>query len=89
LETLARDCDTLTICLSKGLATPVGSMLCGSEAFIQRARRWRKMTGGGLRQAGILAAAGLYALHHHVARLKDDHETAAGLAGARPDLGVD
>lgn len=89
LEALTRYCDTLTICLSKGLGTPVGSMLCGSEAFIQRARRWRKMTGGGLRQAGILAAAGLYALEHNVARLKDDHHNAAWLATALRDIGVD
>jgi len=89
LEALARYCDTLTICLSKGLGTPVGSLLCGSEEFIQRARRWRKMTGGGMRQAGILAAAGLYALEHNVARLKDDHDNAAWLAGALRDIGVD
>lgn len=89
LEALARYCDTLTICLSKGLGTPVGSLLCGSEEFIQRARRWRKMTGGGMRQAGILAAAGLYALEHNVARLKDDHDNAAWLAGALRDTGVD
>lgn len=89
LEALARYCDTLTICLSKGLGTPVGSLLCGSEELIQRARRWRKMTGGGMRQAGILAAAGLYALEHNVARLKDDHDNAAWLAGALRDIGVD
>lgn len=89
LEALARYCDTLTICLSKGLGAPVGSLLCGSEEFIQRARRWRKMTGGGMRQAGILAAAGLYALEHNVARLKDDHDNAAWLAGALRDTGVD
>ncbi len=89
LEALARYCDTLTICLSKGLGTPVGSLLCGSEEFIQRARRWRKMTGGGMRQAGILAAAGLYALEHNVARLKDDHDNAAWLAGALREIGVD
>ncbi|MFK8256722.1 low-specificity L-threonine aldolase [Erwinia sp. AnSW2-5] len=89
LEALARYCDTLTICLSKGLGTPVGSLLCGSEAFIQRARRWRKMTGGGMRQAGILAAAGLYALEHNVDRLKDDHDNAAWLAGALREIGVD
>lgn len=89
LESLARYCDTLTICLSKGLGTPVGSLLCGSEEFIQRARRWRKMTGGGMRQAGILAAAGLYALEHNVARLKDDHDNAAWLAGALRDISVD
>ncbi len=70
LKTLAQYCDTFTICLSKGLGAPVGSLLCGSEAFIQRANRWRKMTGGGMRQAGILAAAGLYALEHNVERLK-------------------
>lgn len=89
LEALTRYCDTLTICLSKGLGTPVGSLLCGSEEFIQRARRWRKMTGGGMRQAGILAAAGLYALEHNVARLKDDHDNAAWLAGALRDISVD
>lgn len=89
LEALARYCDTLTICLSKGLGTPVGSLLCASEEFIQRARRWRKMTGGGMRQAGILAAAGLYALEHNVARLKDDHDNAAWLAEALQDIGVD
>ncbi|MTD26640.1 low-specificity L-threonine aldolase [Erwinia sorbitola] len=89
LEALARYSDTLTICLSKGLGTPVGSLLCGSEEFIRRARRWRKMTGGGMRQAGILAAAGLYALEHNVARLKDDHDNAAWLAEALRDIGVD
>lgn len=89
LETLTRYCDTLTLCLSKGLGAPVGAMLCGSEEFILRARRWRKMTGGGMRQAGILAAAGLYALEHHVARLKDDHDNAAWLAAALRDIGVD
>ncbi|MEN5016129.1 low-specificity L-threonine aldolase [Erwinia sp. Eh17-17] len=89
LEALTRYCDTLTICLSKGLGAPVGAMLCGSEEFILRARRWRKMTGGGMRQAGILAAAGLYALEHHVARLKDDHDNAAWLAAALRDIGVD
>jgi len=89
LEALARYCDTLTICLSKGLGTPVGSLLCGSEEFIHRARRWRKMTGGGMRQAGILAAAGLYALEHNVARLKDDHDNAAWLAEALRGIGVD
>ncbi|MGE9550606.1 low-specificity L-threonine aldolase [Erwinia amylovora] len=89
LETLTRYCDTLTICLSKGLGTPVGSMLCGSEEYIQRARRWRKMTGGAMRQSGILAAAGLYALEHNVARLKEDHDNAAWLASQLKTLGVD
>lgn len=89
LEQIGRYCDTLTICLSKGLGAPVGSLLCGSEAFIQRARRWRKMTGGGLRQAGILAAAGRYALKHNVERLREDHDNAAWLAAALRESGVD
>ncbi|WP_158783134.1 low-specificity L-threonine aldolase [Pantoea sp. BAV 3049] len=89
LEALTRYCDTLTICLSKGLGTPVGSLLCGSEEYIQRARRWRKMTGGAMRQSGILAAAGLYALEHNVARLKEDHDNAAWLASQLKNLGVD
>lgn len=89
LNALTRYCDTLTICLSKGLGTPVGSLLCGSAEFIQRARRWRKMTGGAMRQSGILAAAGLYALEHNVARLKDDHDNAAWLAEQLQAIGVD
>ncbi len=89
LGEISRYCDTLTICLSKGLGAPVGSLLCGSAEFIQRARRWRKMTGGGLRQAGILAAAGRYALQHNVERLREDHDNAAWLAGALRDTGVD
>ena len=89
LNALTRYCDTLTICLSKGLGTPVGSLLCGSAEFIQRARRWRKMTGGAMRQSGILAAAGLYALEHNVARLKDDHDNAAWLAEQLQGIGVD
>jgi threonine aldolase len=72
-------------CLSKGLGAPVGSMLCGSASAIARARRLRKLLGGGWRQAGVLAAAGLYALEHNVERLADDHrrarELAEGLAG--------
>ncbi len=73
--------DTVSICLSKGLGAPVGSVLVGSTALIDRARRWRKVLGGGWRQAGVLAAAGLYALDHHVARLADDHHRAEWLAG--------
>jgi threonine aldolase len=72
--------DSVSICLSKGLGTPVGSVLCGTSEFIARARRWRKMLGGGMRQAGVLAAAGLYALEHHVDRLADDHRNARRLA---------
>ncbi|MGB9098331.1 low-specificity L-threonine aldolase [Erwinia sp.] len=89
LEALTRYCDTLTLCLSKGLGTPVGSLLCGSAEYIQRARRWRKMTGGAMRQSGILAAAGLYALEHNVARLKDDHDNAAWLAEQLKSIGVE
>lgn len=72
--------DTVSICLSKGLGAPVGSMLCGGREFIQHARKYRKMLGGGLRQAGILAAAGIYALTHNVERLAEDHANARFLA---------
>ncbi|MEZ4475301.1 MAG: beta-eliminating lyase-related protein [bacterium] len=72
--------DSVSICLSKGLGAPVGSVLCGSEAFIRRAHRYRKMLGGGMRQAGILAAAGLHALEHHVADLAADHARAQAFA---------
>jgi threonine aldolase len=83
--------DTVSVCLSKGLGAPVGSVLCGSLAFIEQGKRWRKMLGGGLRQAGILAAAGLYALEHNVQRLAEDHANAAELArglGRIPGLTV-
>jgi threonine aldolase len=69
------------VCLSKGLGAPVGSVLVGSQLLIDKARRWRKVAGGGWRQAGLLAAACTYALDHHVARLADDHRRAAYLAG--------
>jgi threonine aldolase len=72
--------DTVSICLSKGLGAPVGSLLAGSAATIKHAHRRRKMLGGGMRQAGILAAAGLYALEHHVARLAEDHANARRIA---------
>ncbi|MGS0759291.1 beta-eliminating lyase-related protein, partial [Roseateles sp. GG27B] len=68
--------DSVSVCFSKGLGAPVGSVLCGSVDFIQRAHRWRKMLGGGMRQAGVLAAAAHYALDHQVARLADDHALA-------------
>jgi threonine aldolase len=68
--------DSVSICLSKGLGTPVGSLLIGDEAFIKKARRVRKVMGGGMRQAGYLAAAGIYALDHHVERLKVDNDRA-------------
>ncbi|MFV8797416.1 low-specificity L-threonine aldolase [Yersinia sp. LJYL362] len=89
LSKITQYCDTLTICLSKGLGAPVGSLLCGSAEYIKRARRWRKMTGGGMRQAGILAAAGLYAVEHNVARLKDDHDNALWLEQQLRALGVE
>lgn len=72
--------DSISVCLSKGLGAPVGSLLLGSHDFIAKARRVRKMLGGGMRQAGSLAAAGLYALQHHVRRLQDDHQHAQLLA---------
>jgi threonine aldolase len=72
--------DTVSICFSKGLGAPVGSVLVGSQPLIERARRWRKLLGGGMRQSGILAAACLYALEHNVERLADDHANAARLA---------
>jgi threonine aldolase len=68
------------VCLSKGLGTPAGSLLCGSREKIAAAHRWRKMLGGGMRQAGVLAAAGLYALEHNIERLAEDHANAARLA---------
>jgi threonine aldolase len=79
LAQITRPFDSVSICLSKGLGAPVGSVLLGSADFIARAHRWRKVTGGGLRQAGILAAAGLYALEHHVARMAEDHRRARRL----------
>jgi threonine aldolase len=72
--------DSVSVCLSKGLGAPVGSVLCGTDELIGKARRLRKMVGGGMRQAGILAAAGLYALEHNVQRLADDHANAQRLA---------
>jgi threonine aldolase len=84
--------DSLTFCLSKGLGAPVGSMLCGTKEFIQRAHRYRKMLGGGMRQAGILASAGLYALQHHVDDLAKDHRKAKSIAEAihnNPKLSID
>ncbi|MGB3380609.1 MAG: beta-eliminating lyase-related protein, partial [Rhodanobacter sp.] len=87
---LARHFDTVSICLSKGLGAPVGSVLLGSHALIDKARRWRKVCGGGWRQAGMLAAAGMHALDHHVARLADDHRRAAYLAGRLREIaGID
>jgi len=77
---IARCFDSVSVCFSKGLGTPAGSALCGSRELIARAHRWRKMAGGAMRQSGVLAAAALYALDHHVARLADDHANARRLA---------
>jgi len=89
VKTIASYVDTLSFCLSKGLGCPVGSLLCSDEAFYQRALTIRKMIGGGMRQTGILAAAGIYALTHNIDRLKDDHDRAKQIAQAiscNPDL---
>ena len=87
----ARRCDSMCFCLSKGLGCPVGSILLGDTVFIQQARRYWKMWGGGWRQAGVVAAAGIYALANHVERLADDHDNAqlflertAGIPGVHP-----
>jgi threonine aldolase len=92
---LAEPVDSVTFCLSKGLCAPVGSVLCGSQAFIAKARRLRKMLGGGMRQAGILAAAGIVALESMIDRLGEDHTRAKNLAdglrlvpGLELDLGT-
>lgn len=77
---LAKDADSVTFCLSKGLGAPVGSMLCGSTTFIERARNYRKFLGGTMRQVGIMAAAGLFALDHEVDRLDIDHANAQWVA---------
>ena len=79
-KAIADHFDSVSVCFSKGLGAPVGSALVGSKALIQRAHRWRKMLGGGMRQAGGLAAAASYALQHHIDRLADDHALAARLA---------
>lgn len=83
---IASIADTVTFCVSKGLGAPVGSVLCGSAEVIDRARRWRKAVGGGWREAGVLAAAGLWALDHMVDRLVDDHANARTLAEGLAEL---
>jgi threonine aldolase len=77
---LAAESDSVSFCLSKGLAAPVGSMVCGTQDFINEARRARKVLGGGMRQAGVLAAAGIVSLNEMVERLADDHANAKKLA---------
>ena len=86
LDRMVRDYDSISICLSKGLGAPIGSVLVGSSSLIAQAHRWRKMFGGGMRQAGMLAAAGLHALDHHVERMEEDHARAKRLASAINDM---
>ena len=83
---ITRHFDTVSFCLSKGLAAPVGSLLVGDSRQIAKAHRWRKMLGGGMRQAGVLAAAGIYALENHVERLAEDHQHTTLLAEALENL---
>ena len=81
--------DVMAVCLSKGLGAPIGSLMIGSADAVAESRVWRKRMGGGMRQVGILAAAGRYALDHHLARLAEDHEHARLIAeavGVDPDL---
>jgi threonine aldolase len=87
VATWAEPFDSLTFCLSKGLGAPIGSVLCGSADFISRAHRARKQMGGGMRQSGIIAAAGLHALEYHVERLADDHSNARRLATGLQNIG--
>ncbi|MDK2597264.1 low-specificity L-threonine aldolase [Pseudoalteromonas obscura] len=86
IKEISQHFDSMTVCLSKGLGAPVGSLLMGSFEFIEKARRLRKMLGGGMRQAGILAAGGLYALKNNVERLEQDHEHARYLASRINEL---
>jgi len=92
VQEISRHFDSVSVCLSKGLGAPVGSVLCGSTELINQARRWRKMLGGGMRQAGILAAAGIMAITENVDRLADDHANtellAAGLSEI-PGINID
>ncbi len=83
---IAAGYDSVSVCLSKGLGAPVGSVLVGGNEVISEARRWRKMLGGGMRQAGVIAAGGIHALDHHVHRLADDHRRAADLASQLGDI---
>ena len=80
VRAFARCTDSLSFCFSKGLGCPAGSILCGPKDFVARARRYRKLVGGGMRQAGVLAAAALYALRHNIRRLREDHRNARRLA---------
>ena len=86
LEAITKKFDTVSICLSKGLGAPVGSVLVGPTDFLQEAKRWRKMVGGGMRQIGMLAAAGLYAVENNAGRLIEDHQLASRLADQLIDI---
>ncbi|TDF36494.1 low-specificity L-threonine aldolase [Alteromonadaceae bacterium M269] len=86
LKDITQHFDSVSICLSKGLAAPVGSVLCGSQELINKAHRWRKVLGGGMRQAGVIAAAGIVALNEMVERLADDHDHAQMLAQGIKDI---
>ena len=86
VKAIAQYFDSASFCLSKGLGAPVGSMLCASEEIIQKARRWRKTLGGGMRQAGIIAAAGIYALENNIDRLETDHQNASLLASGLKNI---
>ena len=86
VKALTADADTLTFCLSKGLAAPIGSVVCGDRAFIAEARRARKVVGGAMRQAGVIAAAGIVALEHMVDRLAEDHANARALAAGLAEI---
>ena len=87
IRELAQDTDSVSLCLSKGLGAPVGSLVAGTREYIEQARVYRKWLGGGMRQAGIIAAAGIYALRHHIERLADDHSRAKKLAEGLQSLG--
>ncbi len=86
IEDIVKNVDSLTFCLSKGLGCPVGSIISGSRDFINQARRWRKSIGGGMRQAGIIASAGIYALENMVDRLEEDHINAKKLANGLSNI---
>jgi len=86
ITAITKHFDSVSICLSKGLGAPIGSLLLGSQELINKARRWRKVLGGGMRQAGMLAAAGQYALENNVTRLSDDHGNARDLANKLNEL---
>lgn len=84
---ITQNFDSVSICLSKGLGAPMGSLLCGEEDFIKEARRWRKVLGGGMRQTGLMAAAGIYALKNNIERLSEDQHNAEALARGLRSIG--